>query len=566
MEVITTHTNADFDAMASMLAAKKLYPDAVVAFSGSQEQGLRDFFVQSTFYAFDFAKIKDVDFDRVTRLILVDIRDPNRIGPFKKLLNAKDLEIHVYDHHPLSDGDIRGDIEHIADVGATVTIFVEILKERNVSITPDEATIMMLGIYEDTGSLTFASTTTRDYRAAAYLLEAGANLNIVSDMLTRELTVEQVELLGEMIQNREVHNVNGIDVTMITVTNETYVGDVAVLVHKIIDMENLDSLFVLALLGDRTYLVARSRIDEVDAGEVALAFGGGGHATAASASIKGMTLIEAQEKLMDVLNETIRPIRTAQDVMSFPVKSVHEDVSLKEAGELLSRYNVNVLAVVDEKNRLTGTISRQIIERGVFHKMGAQLVREFMNTDMGTVTPDAALRDVQRMIIDRNQRFLPVVEDGVLVGAITRTDLLRALYYGAAPRETVDEGAEDTLITGNAFTRTKSVVKLMEERLSRRIMTILRDMGVAADELGYNAYAVGGFVRDLWLRRDNFDVDVVIEGDGIAFARHLEKSHDVKVRVHKSSAPPSSSIRTASRWTWPPPAPNTTNTPGRCPL
>ena len=316
MEVITTHTNADFDAMASMLAAKKLYPDAVVAFSGSQEQGLRDFFVQSTFYAFDFAKIKDVDFDQVTRLILVDIRDPNRIGPFNKLLDAQSLEIHVYDHHPLTDGDIRGEIEHIHEVGATVTIFVEILKERGIFITPDEATIMMLGIYEDTGSLTFASTTTRDYQAAAYLLESGANLNIVSDMLTRELTVEQVELLGEMIQNREVHNFNGIDVTVITVTNETYVGDVAVLVHKIIDMENLDTLFVLALLGDRTYLVARSRIDEVDAGEVALAFGGGGHATAASASIKGMTLVEAQEKLMDVLDEVIRPIRTASPNVS----------------------------------------------------------------------------------------------------------------------------------------------------------------------------------------------------------------------------------------------------------
>jgi len=533
MEVITTHTNADFDAMASMLAAKKLYPDAVVAFSGSQEQGLRDFFVQSTFYAFDFAKIRDVDFDQVTRLILVDIRDPNRIGPFKKLLDNKGLEIHVYDHHPFTEGDIRGDIEHIADVGATVTIFVELFRERHVTATPDEATIMMLGIYEDTGSLTFASTTTRDYRAAAHLLESGANLNIVSDMLTRELTMEQVELLGEMIQNREIHNINGIDVTVITVTNETYVGDVAVLVHKIIDMENLDALFVLALLGDRTYLVARSRIDEVDAGEIALAFGGGGHATAASASIKGMTLVEAQEKLMTVLDEVIRPIRTAKDVMSFPVKSVRGDVSLKEAGKLLSRYNVNVLAVVDEKNRLTGTISRQIIERGVFHKMDTQLVREFMNTDVGTVTPDSTLRDVQRMIIDRNQRFLPVVDDGVLAGAITRTDLLRALYYGAAPRDVAQEENEDALITGNAFTRTKSVVKLMEERLNRRILTILRDMGAAADEMGFNAYAVGGFVRDLWLRRDNFDVDVVIEGDGIAFARYLEEKQGVKVRVHK---------------------------------
>ena len=50
MDVITTHVNADFDAVASMLAAKKLYPDATLAFPGSQEKGLRDFFLQSTFY------------------------------------------------------------------------------------------------------------------------------------------------------------------------------------------------------------------------------------------------------------------------------------------------------------------------------------------------------------------------------------------------------------------------------------------------------------------------------------------------------------------------------------
>ena len=95
MEVITTHVSADFDAMASMLAAKKLYPDAVVAFSGSQEKGLRDFFVRSTFYALDFAKIKDVDFDKVTKLILVDIRRKDRIGPFKQLVGKEGVDIHM---------------------------------------------------------------------------------------------------------------------------------------------------------------------------------------------------------------------------------------------------------------------------------------------------------------------------------------------------------------------------------------------------------------------------------------------------------------------------------------
>jgi tRNA nucleotidyltransferase (CCA-adding enzyme) len=45
--IITSHTNADFDAIASMLADQKLYPESVVIFPGSQEKNLRDFFVSS---------------------------------------------------------------------------------------------------------------------------------------------------------------------------------------------------------------------------------------------------------------------------------------------------------------------------------------------------------------------------------------------------------------------------------------------------------------------------------------------------------------------------------------
>lgn len=529
MEVITTHVNADFDAMASMLAAKKLYPNAMMTFSGSQEKGLRDFFVRSTFYAFDFVRIKDVDFDTVDRLILVDIRQKDRIGPFKRLLDKPGVDVHIYDHHPGSEKDLTGSHEVIRPVGATTTIFAEILEERGIPLTPDEATVMMLGIYEDTGSLSFTSTTPDDLMAAAFLLKQGANLNTVSDMLTQELTADQVEMLGELLRNREIHTVNGIDITIIAISKESYVGDLAVLVHKIKDMENLNILFVLALLGDRTYLVARSRLDEVDVGEIALAFGGGGHSTAASATISGLTLVEAKEKLIRVLHEKVNPIRTAGEIMSFPVKSVSPDITLKDAAEMLSRYNVNVLAVVEKDERLLGTISRQTIERGFFHGVGQLPVRELMNTEVATVTPQTPLRDIQALIIDRNQRFLPVVRDSRLIGAITRTDLLRALYYGAAPRG----HSPDEELEAGSMLRTKSVVKLMEERLNPRIMEILKDLGKAADDLSFNAYAVGGFVRDLWLRRDNFDIDVVIEGDGIAFARHLEKTAGVHIRSHE---------------------------------
>jgi hypothetical protein len=146
MEVITTHVNADFDTIGSMLAARKLYPGAVLVLPGSKEETVKGFLLQSALYALEMKKIREIDLSKVTRLILVDIRSASRIGPFRDLIGKPGVDVHVYDHHPEEDADIQGSVEVIKDVGSTTTILVEILKERNIEITPDEATVMMLGI------------------------------------------------------------------------------------------------------------------------------------------------------------------------------------------------------------------------------------------------------------------------------------------------------------------------------------------------------------------------------------------------------------------------------------
>src|SRR5512143_1373229 len=155
MEVITCHLNADFDALASMMAAKKLYPDAHLVFPGARERSLREFFLQSTIYALKFDRVKDIDLDQVTRLILVDTKSRDRIGRFAEIIGRPGLVVHVYDHHPFTEEDIRGEFEHVEPLGACTTIFAEMLKEKDIPLTPTEATIMALGIYEETGSLVF---------------------------------------------------------------------------------------------------------------------------------------------------------------------------------------------------------------------------------------------------------------------------------------------------------------------------------------------------------------------------------------------------------------------------
>ena len=214
LTIITTHVNADFDALASMLAAQKLYPDGLVVFPGSQEKNLKNFFINSMVYLFNMADISDIDFAKVKRLVLVDTRQPRRIGKLAKLLKRTDIDIHIYDHHPATHNDIKGDLVVHRMSGANVTLLIEIISQKGIDISEDEATIMCLGIYEDTGSFTFPSTTEKDFKAAAFLLSKGANLNVVSDLIARELSPEQVGLLNDLIQSASRYNVGGLEVVV----------------------------------------------------------------------------------------------------------------------------------------------------------------------------------------------------------------------------------------------------------------------------------------------------------------------------------------------------------------
>jgi tRNA nucleotidyltransferase (CCA-adding enzyme) len=528
MEVITTHINADFDSLASMLAAKKLYPQAILVFPGSQEKNLREFFIQSTFYLFQAERLKNVDFSAITRLILVDTRQPSRIGKFKEIVGRPGLEIHLYDHHPPSPDDLKGTVEHVREVGATVTILAHILREKGIPLAPEEATVLALGLYEDTGSFSFSSTTVEDFEAAGFLLSRGANLNLVSNLITRELTPEQISLLNELIQSASRYTVKGVEVVIAKASSPHYVGDFAVLVHKLKDMENINVLFALAEMEDRVYLVARSRVEEANVGEIAAAFGGGGHATAASATIKDLNLTQVEEKLLNLLEGKISPVRRAKDLMTYPVKTIDARETIEKTGEILTRYNVNVLPVTAEE-KVVGLISRQVVEKAAFHGFKDSPVGDYMTSEFSAVQPHTPLSKVQDLVVGNNQRFLPVMEKDHLVGAITRTDLLRWLYVssGRTPQAMVEQDFSALR------PRKREILQLMSERLPGDVLRLLKAIGRKGQELGFQVYAVGGFVRDLILRAENYDIDLVVEGDGISLGQAIAAEGRGKIRIHK---------------------------------
>jgi len=530
MDVITTHINADFDCLGSMIAAKRLYPDAIMAFPGGQERTLREFFLKSAEYAFGFKRARDIDLDAIKRLILVDVHQASRIGPFAQVAERPGVEIHIYDHHAARPADLRGSLEEVAPVGSTVTVMSQLFMARGIQPTPDEATMMMLGLYEDTGNLTFHTTTEQDYQAAAFLLRHGANLNVVADVLVQELTPDQVHLLNDLLASRTVLNVRGIDVNIAHASIDHFVSDVATLAHKLKDMENLDVLIVAVRVESRVFLVARSRRAEINVGELLAEFGGGGHASAASGTVRDLTLLQVLERLPELLQRHVQPQWEAQHLMSSPVKTVTLHDSIDEARKILARYNINAMPVM-AADEILGIITRQLIDKAVYHGLSDQSVKEYMIGEFHTVEPETPIDVLKSLIVESNQRFVPVTRKGVLVGAVTRTDLLRhlATSSGTAPRSD-DVGL---LARGGRRLKRNQVQRLIRNRLPRKIQELLSHLGEVADRLEVSVFVVGGFVRDLLLNQKNYDLDVVVEGDGIVFAETFARQYSARVRCHR---------------------------------
>ena len=336
-------------------------------------------------------------------------------------------------------------------------------------------------------------------------------------------------ILNELLQSAKTFVVQGIEVCIATVSVEKYVGELAVLVHKLRDIENLDVIFVLAHMEDRVYLVGRSRLAEVNAASVASYFGGGGHAGAASATIREMTLFQVENRLLEVLKSRIAPFPTAEILMSRPVVFTDEDVTIVEAEQTMVRYNINAMPVLSE-GRIVGIINRQVVEKAIFHGMELHGVQKIMSSDFATVGPEATLLEIQTHLVENQQRILPVMDGETVIGVVTRRDLLNFLV---SDRTTVPQSLHEEGGGGQHWPKRKKLVSIANEVLSDKVVNVLRKIGEHAERMGFKAYAVGGFVRDLLLRRANLDLDIVVEGDGIEFAKRFAEENGVKVRSHK---------------------------------
>ncbi|MGE4271654.1 MAG: CBS domain-containing protein [Desulfitobacterium sp.] len=509
MKVILSHRQMDFDALASMVAAQKIFPDSVMVVDGKSNPYVQDFIALAK-DSLLFWRAKDVNWSKVQQIVLVDTHDLQRAAGLKGEGMLDHIPLIIYDHHPYQGPLAEG--MHIESIGACTTLIVEEIKKLKLRLSSFEATLFALGIYEDTGSLLFESTTVRDIKVVAYLLEQGANLGVVAEYLRKPLIEEQKELLHQLLDHGETIDFHGQPAYISWAKSEEYVGGLALLAHRVGEMEGSETLFLVVHMENRVYLIGRSSGRGIEVNRITQAFGGAGHPRAASATIKNASVEEILEQLKHELDHLAPRIDRVKDIMSYPVKTVSPEMRLSEVEQILLRYGHTGVPVAQD-DKLVGIISRRDVDKALKHGLEHAPVKGFMTKEVIVVDANDSWEDVQKTMVLHDIGRVPVLEDGKLAGIVSRSDILRIVHGCAVPTEM-------SLTRNRSLAMTEDILQLFSE-LPGRILNLLRAAQRVGDELGYSVFVVGGFVRDLLLKVPTQDLDLVIEGDGHAFARAL---------------------------------------------
>jgi len=515
MQVILTHEQADFDAVASALGANLLHPGSFVLQPNHMNRNVRAFL---NHYESEllFARFNDIPREEITEVFLVDTQSLVTI----KGINSH-TQIHVIDHHQKKEGFPQDWFYKNTATGACTTYFVEQLQENNGYLNVIHATLLLLGIYEDTGSLTYTNTTPQDVRAAAFLIENGASLKLASQYLNQPLSADQRLVLDELIKNINVLKIEDCSIAVSFADAPDLTDEVSSIAHKLADLYDPDALFTFIKTPAGIRLVARSTTNQINVAKIAKKFGGGGHAKAAAAliridDIESKTLSETVNLFIEELKQHVRPGIKVKDIMSKKPLLIQPETSAKDAYKLMRQYGYEGYPVVKD-NEIKGLLIRRAVDRALSHGLNLS-ASKLMNAGSYKVSPEDSLTKLQQVMTDSGWGQIPVVDphDKMVFGIVTRTDLLKTLAG-----------------VNNGGLQRKNLSREIENQLPGERISLLRAISLQAEADDQPIFVVGGFARDILLKRPSLDLDFVVEGDAIRFGKLLSTNYGGHIISHK---------------------------------
>ena len=385
MHIVTTHKGTDFDALASVAAANLLYPEVVTVLPANLNPNVSAFLSLHR-DLFGFCRVPEIDFDKVDKLTVVDANRWDRLDRLDVLRHKQPLDIILFDHHG-NNGDIRPSWQCQEEMGANITLMLRYLKDGRLPLTPIQASLFLLGLYEDTGNLTFPSTKAEDAHAAAYLLENGADLHIIGTFLSPTYGRKQKDVLFRMLHRSERLMIDGYSVSINRLKVRGYTNNLALVVQMYRQILNVDAAFgVFVMDGNRCLIIGRSRTEGIDIAAIMRNMGGGGHPAAGSAMLKSVDPATVETWIREMIGDHHQSSVQIRDLMSSPVWTLAPEVAMGKAGQMLRERGYKGAPVVDD-DKLVGILSKRDFQKIKKEPHLKGPVRAFMTQNVVTIAP-----------------------------------------------------------------------------------------------------------------------------------------------------------------------------------
>lgn len=518
MKIITTHIDPDFDAFASAVAAQRLYPDHKIIIEGKLSTTLDKYLkgrkIFYPYYTFNELKINDV-----SSMVIVDTVDSRQLGKLKKFVGKAEKVIYIDHHIPA----VKENAVYLwEECGACITFLMKLLQKGKVKLLPGDASLFATALYRETDRFMNENTKSEDLKAAAWLLSSGASLKEIGAHSGQLIDQKQIELSSKFIESLKILNTNGTSIALVEEYSEDFPVGFRLIVEGLWNFLSQDNLLVLLHVRERTFFFGRSRYGEVNFQDLLKGEAG---------SFSSFNYIEdtdpdnARKRLIAAINSNVIDSARARDIMSSPVRTVLSEMELSDVLKIMEHTGHSGLPVIDE-NKLVGIVTKKDVETAIKHGFNKRPVKNIMSKNLVTSRISDSIDELKRKMVENDIGRILIIDHGILQGIVTRTDVMRSPYELSRKGKQSEKYNEIELIKAD-------VAKLMEERIDNRVLTILRFIGAVGTETGMSVYIVGGFVRDLFMNRSNYDIDIVVEGNASIFARSFARYFGARVVDHK---------------------------------
>jgi phosphoesterase RecJ-like protein len=229
-------------------------------------------------------------------LLAVDCGNESRLGPDHEQLRSGFEQVIDVDHH--HDNSRFGDVNYVdGHASSTAEILARVFDGLGIQLTPPVAEALYVGLVTDTGRFQYRTTSPAALRLAARLVEAGADVHKVFELVFETVPYGKKRLLGRVLEHMQSYEGGRLLVSYVNRDDLALVaGDEATTEGLIDDLREVDGVQVAALIREQVPLddgtITPNRVSlrsrgAIDVSRIARKSQGGGHKQAAGFSHPG---------------------------------------------------------------------------------------------------------------------------------------------------------------------------------------------------------------------------------------------------------------------------------------